>query len=303
MRKLRPMSTVLNDAANPSPAAAETPSGKGANDENFPVGSFLLPKCLRPHVAIFYAFARAIDDIADNPDLESVEKIARLKAFDAALKGEDGYGAGYEKAHALRQSMSETKVPTIHGSHLVAAFVQDSEKNRYATWDELLGYCRLSANPVGRYLLDLHGEDPSGYRYSDALCTVLQIVNHLQDCGDDRRELDRIYIIEDWLAEVGEDITVVDRPAVSPGFRQVIDRMLDGCDELMIDARKLPAALKSKHLAMESAVIVRLADRLIALLRKGDPLATRVALNKLDFVSAGLRGAIVGFFEAGRGVK
>lgn len=291
------MSTVLNDTANASPPAAETPSGKGANDENFPVGSFLLPKHLRPHVATFYAFARAIDDIADNPDLEPAEKIARLKAFDAALQGEDGYGAGYEKAHALRQSLSETNVPTVHGSHLVAAFVQDSEKNRYANWDELLGYCRLSANPVGRYLLDLHGEDPSDYPYSDALCTVLQIVNHLQDCGDDRRELDRIYIIEDWLAEVGEDITVVDRPAVSPGFRQVMDRMLDGCDALMVDARKLPSALKSKHLAMESAVIVRLADRLIALLRKGDPLATRVALNKLDFVSAGVRGAVAGFLR------
>lgn len=297
------MSTVLNDTANASPAAAETPSGKGAHDENFPVGSFLLPKHLRPHVATYYAFARAIDDIADNPDLEPADKIARLKAFDAALKGEDGYGAGYEKAHALRQSLKETNVPTVHGSDLVAAFVQDSEKNRYATWDELLGYCSLSANPVGRYLLDLHGEDRDGYRYSDALCTVLQIVNHLQDCGDDRRELDRIYIIEDWLAEVGEDITVVDRPAVSPGFRQVMDRMLDDCDALMIDARKLPSALKSKHLAMESAVIVRLADRLIALLRKGDPLATRVALNKFDFVSAGLRGSVAGFFEAGRGVE
>lgn len=282
---------------------AETPSGKGANDENFPVGSFLLPKHLRPHVATYYAFARAIDDIADNSDLEPADKIARLQAFDAALKGEEGYGADYDKAHALRQSMAETNVPTVHGSDLVAAFVQDSEKNRYATWDELIGYCRLSANPVGRYLLDLHGEDRAGYRYSDALCTVLQIVNHLQDCGDDRRELDRIYIIESWLAEVGEDITVVDRAAVSSGFRQVMDRMLDGCDALMIDARKLPSALKSKHLAMESAVIVRLADRLIALLRKGDPLATRVALNKFDFASAGLRGSVAGFFEAGRGVE
>lgn len=288
-------------AARNAPAPAETPSGKGAKDENFPVGSFLLPKELRPHVATYYAFARAIDDIADNGALSPEEKIKRLTAFDAALKGEPGYGPEYAKAHALRESLNETGVTTKHGSDLVAAFILDSEKSRYLTWEELLGYCELSANPVGRYLLDLHGEDKSGYRYSDALCTVLQIVNHLQDCGDDKRELDRIYIIGDWLAEEGEDFSVVERSAVSPGFRKVMDRMLDGCDALMIDARKLPSALNSKHLAMESAVIVRLADRLIALLRKGDPLASRVALNKIDFASAGLRGVAAGFFEAGRG--
>ncbi|MBY0422931.1 MAG: squalene/phytoene synthase family protein, partial [Parvularculaceae bacterium] len=148
------------EAALPTPSAAahpETPSGKGAKDENFPVGSLLLPKRLRPHVATYYAFARAIDDIADNGALPDDEKIRRLKAFDAALRGEPGYGAEYEKAHALRDSMQSTGVPTVHGSDLVAAFVQDCEKRRYQSWEELLGYCRLSANPVGRYLLDLHG--------------------------------------------------------------------------------------------------------------------------------------------------
>lgn len=298
------MSTVPElTAAAAAPKGAETPSGKGAKDENFPVGSFLLPKHLRPHVAKFYDFARAIDDIADNGALSPEEKIKRLTAFDAALNGEPGYGSEYAKAHALRESLTETGVTTKHGSDLIAAFILDAEKSRYASWGELLGYCELSANPVGRYLLDLHGEDETGYRYSDALCTVLQIVNHLQDCGDDKSELDRIYIIGDWLAEEGEDVSVVERDTVSPGFRKVIDRMLDGCDALMVDARMLPAALKSKHLAMESAIIVRLADRLIKLLRKGDPLATRVTLTKVDFASAGLRGAAAGFFEAGKGAE
>lgn len=291
--------TALADIQERLEASPETPSGKGAADENFPVGSFLLPKRLRPHVAKFYAFARAIDDIADNGALSPDEKIARLKAFDAALKGEPGYGAEYEKAHALRESMKETGVPTQHGSDLIAAFVQDAVKLRYATWDELLGYCALSANPVGRYLLDLHGEDKSGYGYSDALCTVLQIVNHLQDCGDDRKALDRVYIIGGWLAEEGGAVEDLDRPATSPALRRVMDRMLDGCEALMVDARKLPAALRSKSLAMESAVIVNLAARLIALLRKGDPLASRVALSKLDFAAAGVGGALTGFFAAG----
>jgi squalene synthase HpnC len=292
--------TVLADskAAAAPLAGAETPSGKGARDENFPVGSFLLPKRLRPHVATYYAFARAIDDIADNGDLSANEKIARLRAFDAALKGEPGYGEAYAKAHALRESMRQTGVPTVHGSDLVAAFVQDAVKLRYRTWEELLGYCALSANPVGRYLLDLHGEDRAGYRYSDALCTVLQIINHLQDCGNDRRNLDRVYLIGEWMAAEGASVEDLDRNALTPGLRRVVDRMLDGCDALMTDARRLPGALKSRHLAMESAVIVNLAARLIALLRKGDPLASRVALSKLDFARCGIGGAVTGFFSA-----
>lgn len=287
----------LGTAEEPRPGkGAETPSGKGAADENFPVGSFLLPKRLRPHVATFYAFARAIDDIADNADLSANDKIARLRAFDAALKGEPGHGDAYAKAHALRESMRATGVPTVHGSDLVAAFVQDAVKLRYRNWNELLGYCALSANPVGRYLLDLHGEDRAGYRYSDALCTVLQIVNHLQDCGEDRRELDRVYLIGEWMAAEGASVEDLDRKALTPGLRRVADRMLDGCDALMKDARALPGALKSRHLAMESQVIVHLAARLIARLRKGDPLAARVALSKIDFVRAGVGGAIGGFF-------
>jgi len=298
------MSSIVENAGNtgpsPVPGAAETPSGKGARDENFPVGSFLLPRRLRPHVATYYAFARAVDDIADNPDLAPEEKIKRLRAFDAALNGEGADAPGFEKAHALRKSMGETNVTTKHGSDLVSAFVLDAEKNRYATWEELLGYCELSANPVGRYLLDLHGEGKAGFRYSDALCTVLQVVNHLQDCGEDRRALDRVYIIGAWMDEEGASVEDLDRDALTPGMRRVVNRMLDRCDAMMSDARALPAALNSKRLAMESAIIVRLADRLIRLLREGDPLARRVALTKLDFASAGLRGAAAGFLAAGK---
>ncbi|MCB2098614.1 MAG: squalene synthase HpnC [Parvularculaceae bacterium] len=289
----------MSATAQNATRGVEAPSGKGAGDENFPVGSFLLPKRLRPHVRAYYDFARAIDDIADDEALQPAEKIRRLKAFDAALKGEAGYGAEFHKAHALRESMRETNVPTVHGSDLIAAFVQDCEKLRYRSWDEVLGYCEKSANPVGRYLLDLHGENKSGYRYSDALCTVLQIVNHLQDCADDKRSLDRVYVIDTWLAEEGGSVDDIDGREASPALRRVIDRMLNGCDDLMVDARRLPFVLKSRHLAMESAVIVRLAGRLIELLRRGDPVAMRVALNKRDFAVAGVAGAVSGFFAAG----
>ncbi len=282
------------------PSGPETPSGKGAGDENFPVGSILLPARLRPHVAAYYAFARAADDIADNGALDPADKVARLEALGRALNGEMAEDAGYAKAHRLRQSLLETGVPFKHALDLLEAFKQDAVKNRYADWQELLDYCELSANPVGRFLLDLHGEDRSGYRHSDALCTALQIINHLQDCGDDYHTLDRVYIPQDWMRREGVSVEDLKAPRLSPGLRAVLDEMLTGVDRLLDGADGLPTALKSRHLAMESAVIVRLAHRLTRRLWAGDPLARRVALSKIDFVLSGVSGACYGFFAAGR---
>ena len=268
----------------------ETPSGKGAADENFPVGSWLLPAALRPHVATYYAFARAIDDIADNPALAAEDKIARLAAFEAALVDPAADRPGLEKASRLRASLAATGVTAARGTDLVAAFKQDAVKRRYADWAELIGYCRLSANPVGRYLLDLHGEDPAGYAASDALCTALQILNHLQDCQDDYRALDRVYLPQDWLAAEGLDVGVLEAAASPPGFRRLLDRCLDGVDRLLAEAALLPGQLRSVRLAMESAIIVQLARRLARRLRAGDPLAGRVALSRADFLLCGLKG-------------
>ncbi|MEM9011287.1 MAG: squalene synthase HpnC [Pseudomonadota bacterium] len=263
------------------PAAVETPSGKGAGDENFPVGSFLIARRLRPHVARYYAFARAADDIADNAALPAAEKIRRLDAFEAALS--DG---SLETPARLAESLSATGVDVSCASDLLIAFRRDATKLRYQTWEELLDYCRYSANPVGRFLLQVHGEDAAALPYSDALCTALQILNHMQDMGDDRRDFDRIYMPRAILAAHGEEVEAIDRPALSPGLRRALDDVLDRTEVLIEKARSLPVALKSRRLAAESAVIVRLAARLLALLRAGDPLARRVALRKTDFAAA-----------------
>ena len=289
----------LQDTQTQNLTSPEAPSGKGASDENFPVGSWLLPAKLRPHVACFYDFARAIDDIADNSDLEPDDKINRLNAMEAALLGEPGFTNGFDKCHALRRSLEATSVTPRHACDLVAAFRQDAVKNRYKNWQELLGYCELSANPVGRYLLDLHGEDTSGYVYSDALCTVLQILNHSQDCGEDYHDLDRVYLSTDWMEEQGVSASDLAGNKLNAGMRVVLDRTLEGVRDLLPQADLLPAALTSRHLAMESAVIVRLAHRLERRLQVGDPLAERVALSKFDFAAAGILGAINGFFAAG----
>ncbi len=271
--------------------AMETPSGKGAKDENFPVGSFLLPKALRPHVARFYAFARAIDDIADNPELAPEDKVARLTGFERALTTEKAE-PGYETGARLRESLIETEVTPQHGCDLISAFKQDAVKHRYADWDELIDYCLRSASPVGRYLLDLHGEDPSGYPQSDALCNALQIINHLQDCRDDYEEMDRVYIPEDWLAEAGADVTHLGATRSSEGLRRVQLRCVEDTRALMVEARRLPEKLKSWHLALESAVIVEIADQLLRELARKDPVAERVELSKPQFAWCAIKGVV-----------
>jgi squalene synthase HpnC len=272
--------------------AVETPSGKGSGDENFPVGSFLLPAHLRPHVACYYAFARAIDDIADNPDLPPQEKIDRLDGFAEALATGQG-GPAYAKALTLRASMLETGVPFRHGTDLTIAFKQDAVKGRYRDWEDLMGYCNNSASPVGRYLIDLHGEGRHCYPASDALCNALQVLNHLQDCQKDYRALDRVYLPEPWLVEAGGAVTELEGRASTPALRKVIDRCLDHTAELVRQARPLPDLFRSRRFAMEAAFIWRIADRLLIELRRRDPVAERVQLTKGQFAAAGLWGALL----------
>lgn len=267
----------------------EASSGKGAGDENFPVGSFLIAPPLRPHVKAYYDFARAADDIGDAAHLDGPEKIFRLNAYRAVLEGE---ATGLTRPENLRRSFAEMNIPTARGSDLLSAFCQDAEKSRYTSLEELLDYCRRSANPVGQFLLDLHSEDRALFPASDSLCTSLQILNHLQDAQDDLRNLGRCYLPVAWLQEEGADVGDVLAAEASPGLRRVIDRLLDVCDELNRAAEDLIVGLKSKRLAAESAVILRLAKRLAKRLRAADPVAGRVALTKGDFMAAGAGGVL-----------
>ncbi len=271
-------------------AFVETSSGKGARDENFPVGSWLLAPRLRPHIALFYAYARAIDDIADNPDLAPADKVARLEEFEAAITGKVKGTPGFEKADRLRRSLLETGVSPVHCVDLVSAFKQDATKLRYRDWDDLMDYCNRSAAPVGRYLLDLHGESKDGYAASDALCNALQVINHLQDCKVDYLRLDRVYLPLDWMAAARVDVAELGAAKARPGLRKVLDHALDGVDDLLAVARELPGKLKSRRLAMESSAIVCIAERLTRLLRQRDPVAERVQLSSPAFLLCCLSG-------------
>ncbi|HJS87881.1 MAG TPA: squalene synthase HpnC [Acetobacteraceae bacterium] len=262
------------------PASVEAWSGKDRGDENFPVGSVLIRRALRPHVHAFYAFARNADDIADSPDLAAEDKVARLDLMEDVLLGRAEGGS--PSALRLRASLAETGVTPRHACDLLVAFRQDATKRRYASWAELYEYCRFSAMPVGRHVLDLHGEDATTHPPSDALCTSLQVLNHLQDGAKDLKGLDRCYLPQDLLARHGGTVRDLRGAKASPGLRAVFDALLDEVDVLNHAAADLPHRIRGRRLRAETAVIVGLARRLTLRLRQGDPVATRVALTKAD---------------------
>jgi phytoene/squalene synthetase len=190
----------------------------------------------------------------------------------------------------LRASLAATGVSAQHALDLLAAFTQDATRLRYRDWPDLLGYCALSARPVGRYLLDLHGEPSALYALSDPLCDALQVLNHLQDCRDDYRALDRVYLPLDRFAAAGIGVEELDRPRAGPPLRRVLDDTLVGVEQLLEAAGDLPQALTSRRLAAESAVILALARRLAVELRRRDPLAERVELGRAAFLRSALSG-------------
>ncbi len=259
-------------------------SGKSRGDENFPVGSALISARLRPHVHAYYAFARNADDIADSPELAPGDKIWRLDVMEAVLLGASD--AGSPSALGLRASLGECGVTPRHATDLLIAFRQDATKTRYATWSELLDYCRHSAVPVGRHVLALHDESEDTFPASDAVCAALQVLNHLQDIQKDLLQLDRCYLPQDLMERCGTGIDDIARPAATPGMRRVIDALLDECDALNCAGRALPPGVHDRRLRLETAVIVGLAERLTARLRRQDPIARRVKLSKADAMGA-----------------
>jgi hydroxysqualene synthase len=265
-------------------AGVEAWSGKDRTDENFPVGSALIRRDLRRHVHAFYTFARNADDIADSGSLTPDDKVARLDVMEAVLLGHRNDGS--PSAAWLRESLAQTGVTPRHSCELLVAFRRDATKLRYANWEELHDYCRYSAMPVGRHVLDLHGEDEATHAPSDALCTALQVLNHLQDCKADLRALDRCYLPQDLLAACCAAPADLAAPMASPGLRGTFDALLDRVETLNRVAIDLPRRTQSRRLRLETAVILGLSRHLCRRLRREDPVAGRVALHRADIATS-----------------
>ena len=170
------------------------------------------------------------------------------------------------------------------------AFRRDAVGTVCTGWDDLMAYSRASAGSVGDFLLALHGETRAAGPPSEALCAALQVLNHLQDMGDDHRLLGRCYLPGDWMAAGGVRQEDLERATLTPALARVVARTLDGVDELLARAAPLPERIAARGLRMQAAATLFLARRLAARLRRSDPLAGRVAPTRLDFARAGLAG-------------
>jgi hydroxysqualene synthase len=262
-------------------------SGKGAHDENFPVASRLIKRQHRPVILAFYEFVRVADDIADHPGLVSTEKIARLDRLEESLLGR---GGSDPEGLRLRAMLEERNLSPRHAQDLLSAFRQDATKHRYATWDELIDYCSRSAMPVGRFVLDVHGETRATWPASDALCAALQIINHVQDCAKDYRALDRVYIPLDALAANGASFEQLEGRETAPELKACLRGVVARTASLLDESRGLEARVSDTRLSLEISVIQSLASRLIAILMVRDPLAERVHLTKAEALATALNG-------------
>lgn len=268
--------------------ATSTRSGKGHRDENFPVASHLIHPRHRGAILAFYNFVRAGDDVADHADLTPERKIALLDGLADALTGA---GPADPEAEPLKAELVARSLPPRHALELLDAFRMDARKNRYADWDELIHYCRYSAMPVGRFVLDVHGEDPARvWGPSDAICAALQVINHLQDCGKDFRALDRVYLPQDCLDRHGATVTMLGEAKAPPALRAVFRDLAQRCLDLLAEGAVLPDLIDDTRLSLEIAAIHRLAVVLSKGLLERDPLSEKVHHGKAAFALFALGG-------------
>jgi squalene synthase HpnC len=281
-------------------ASTQLPSsGKGHRDENFPVASFLVRKRYRPIILCFYRFARAADDIADHPSLPAPDKLNLLFGMQRTLEGQAEISA---EALALRETLARHGLSPQHALDLLEAFRRDVTKLRYADWNDLMDYCRYSAMPVGRFVLDVHGESSGTWPASDALCSALQVINHLQDCAKDYRELDRVYVPLDVLRQNGLEPTALGATYATPALRAVLTSLARCTSSLLAQSRSFSNQVADFRLALEVAVIQRLAEDLNARLLVRDPLSDRVHHRPAEAARTALLGA-AGFLLARRAAK
>jgi squalene synthase HpnC len=250
--------------------------------ENFPVISFLIPKRLRKHVAIIYWFARIADDIADEGNLSEEERLIQLNEFEKnfgnLIAGE--YKSDYEMA--LHQTIKERELNPEHFINLLKAFKQDVLKKRYDSYDELLNYCSHSANPVGRLILELYGiRDEQANKYSDKICTALQITNFLQDVKIDYKK-GRIYLPRDEMQSYKVSEIIFEESEINLNFKKLIVFNINRTQKLFDDGRNLLKFL-SGRLKLEIKWTIYGGELILKKIRDNDNnVFVRPSLTKAD---------------------
>ena len=260
-------------------------SGKTHRDENFPVASLLIAPQHRGIILAFYRFVREADDIADHAHASADEKLRLLDEMQRSLLGETG---AIESGIRLREQLAQRGITNRHALDLLEAFRRDVTKLRYLDWDDLVDYCSVSAMPVGRFVLDVHGESPAIWPFNDALCAALQIINHLQDCGPDYRSLNRVYIPVDAFAAAGTTPEALAEAPASSQLRAAIRDVATRNQTLLERSSSFAQAIRDRRLSLEVSVIHRLASDLNRRLLVRDPLSERVHHGRAEATILGV---------------
>ena len=259
---------------------------KTQKEENFPVACKLFSPQNRVLITHYYNFARACDDIADNPSLTTKEKNKQLDDAENTLFN-NGH---FLQAQVLREDFIKEKLDFSLATDLLVAFKRDAINKPYKTWAQLLDYCRYSAEPVGRFMLALHNENPSTYLPASALCTVLQLTNHIQDLRSDIFELNRNYLPEELLKKHKVSQKSLLSGKSSKSLQNLTNDILNRCRYLLKDARILPSIIKNRRLNFYICVTISLTDILINKLYNKDVMSDKVVLSKVDWLKAGCIG-------------
>ena len=205
-----------------------------------------------------------------------------------------GQHDGEPDALPLRAALAERNLSPRHAQDLLTAFRLDVTKLRYRDWDDLLGYCRFSAMPVGRFVLDVHGESETTWTASDALCSALQVINHLQDCAADFRNLNRVYIPLETFEAARLTPEALSLPRAPLSLLSGIGELVGRTAGLLRTAAPLSSEVADTRLGLEIAVILRLAWVLTGKLQHRDPLSERVHLGAAGFAAVGILGMVQG---------
>lgn len=254
--------------------------------ENFPVASILLPRRLRRAVKTIYQFARQADDFADEGNIPDEQRLARLDAFRGELQRIAGHEAPQTPLFLdVAEIVSQHQLPLQLFHDLLDAFAQDVTQKRYAGFDEVLDYCRRSANPVGRLLLHLYQEvTPQNEIYSDAICTALQLANFWQDVGRDYA-IGRIYLPQDEMAQFGVGEEHIAEGRADAAWQALMQFQMRRTREIMDRGAPLGSLLGGR-IGLELRLVIAGGRRILVKLENSgyDVFRKRPVLRPLDWV-------------------
>lgn len=290
-RTIRKLADTL-DIQDGKPSVQKLPS-----QENVPVASYFLPQKQRELFLSFYNFLRLADDIADDPKQESCDKLEQLNKLETALCKGYAQENWLMPAVILHQNIEEAGLSQDHALNVMKALKIDANGIHCHSWEDVLHYCRFSADPVGRFLLSIFDEKEANFDASDALCTVLAILNFLQDLKNDWLLLGRLYIPAQWFEEERLSLeTLISSQSLEAHIR-IKQKALARCRLLLEQAQKLPSSIQNKNLRKQAYITLAMAEKLYQRIDQKDPLKGRISLSSLDKLSAFCKGLLKYFFS------